>query len=196
MHIDLPGLHVALPGWVKTFLDSYPPAIPDIKERMRMVIALSMENVQNSTGGPFGAAVFDEAGKMIAPGINMVTAKNNCVLHAEIVAIMLAQKKSGFYDLSMGGTRQLELFTTTEPCAMCLGAVCWSGITRLVCGAKSKDAREIGFDEGPRPVQWGSELRARKIDVIKGVCRNEAAGVLRRYREAGGVIYNARLNVR
>ncbi len=186
----LPEIHFALPGWVSPFLAAYPEMFPSVEERMKMVVALSLENVRHGLGGPFGAAVFDEEGRIVAPGINLVAQENNAMLHAEMVALMLAQKKLGCYDLSGGGVRRLALYTSTDPCAMCLGALCWSGISRLVCGAKSEDAEAIGFDEGPRHPDWVAQLRARGIDVVLEVCREEAAAVHRRYVAGGGIIYN------
>ena len=184
-----PDLHIALPGWVQSFLSGYPKTLMETEERMKLTIALSLENVRNGLMGPFGAAIFDEQGRLVAPGINMVIAYNNSVLHAETVAIMLAQKRLGNYDLSDGGRRRLSLFASTEPCAMCFGAVCWSGIKVLVCGAKSEDAENIGFDEGPRMPGWVSELNDRGIEVVLEVCREEAAAVHRVYLESGGVVY-------
>mgnify|MGYP001056315845 CR=1 FL=1 len=191
MPVKLPELHISLPGWIAPFIAQYPEILPDMEARMKMVIALSMENVRNGLGGPFGAAVFDEDGRLVAPGVNMVTRVNNSVLHAEIVALMLAQKKMGNYDLSDGSNRRLTLYSSTEPCAMCFGAICWSGISRLVCGASSEDAEAIGFDEGPRYPDRAAELTARGIEVVLEVCRAEAAAVHRRYAAAGGIIYNA-----
>ncbi len=190
MPVNLPEVHVALPGWIDPFLAGYPETMPDMEDRMKMVVALSRENVQNGLGGPFGAAVFDESGRVVAPGVNLVERETNAVLHAEIVALMLAQKKTGNYDLSGGGVRRMTLFSSTEPCAMCFGAICWSGISRLVCGAKSADAEAIGFDEGPRHPDWIAELGARGIDVVLEICRDEAAAVHRLYAASGGIIYN------
>ena len=75
---------------------------------------------------------------------------------------------------------------------MCLGAVSWSGARRLVCGARDEDVRAIGFDEGPKPPDWIRELERRGISVVRDELRDEAAAVLRRYAEEGGIIYNAR----
>lgn len=190
MPVNLPEVHITLPGWIGPFLAGYPEAIPAMEDRMKMVVALSRENVQNGLGGPFGAAVFDEEGRLVAPGINLVERENNAVLHAEIVALILAQKKIGNYDLSDGATRRMTLYSSTEPCAMCVGAICWSGIIRLVCGAKSADAEAVGFDEGPRHPDWVAELGARRIDVVLEICRDEAAAVHRLYAASGGIIYN------
>lgn len=196
MPFILPYLHIEMPGWVGPFLERYPDPVDTPGKRMEVAIGLSLENVKRTNvsgqpGGPFGAVVFDEAGCLVAPGVNRVMAENNSVLHAEIVALMLAQKKLGTFDLSFGGTRSLSLYTSTEPCAMCFGAVCWSGIGHLVCGAASRDAEAVGFDEGPRHPDWIRELEARGIRVATGLCRKEAAAVLRTYVAEGGIIYNA-----
>ncbi len=74
---------------------------------------------------------------------------------------------------------------------MCLGAISWSGLRRVVCGAHDEDARTIGFDEGPKPLDWVEELNHRGISVIRDVSREEATEVLRYYAESGGEIYNA-----
>jgi tRNA(Arg) A34 adenosine deaminase TadA len=182
---------VGLPPWVEQFMKSAPTLFRDVEERMRFVIALARENVQQGTGGPFAAAIFDEKGGLVAPGINLVTSSNCSVLHAEIVALMLAQKALARYDLSDGGRQRFELVATTEPCAMCFGAVPWSGVQQLVCGARDEDARAIGFDEGPKLTDWVSALKSRGIAVQRDVLREEAARVLREYVAAGGVVYNA-----
>jgi tRNA(Arg) A34 adenosine deaminase TadA len=112
------------------------------------------------------------------------------VLHAEIVTIMAAQKKAGTYDLSSADLPPYELVTSTEPCAMCLGAVTWSGIRRLVCGARGEDAEEVGFDEGEKPAAWPEALERRGIAVLRDVCRERASAVLKDYGTTGGIIYN------
>jgi tRNA(Arg) A34 adenosine deaminase TadA len=73
---------------------------------------------------------------------------------------------------------------------MCLGAVPWSGVVRLVCGARDEDARAIGFDEGDKPTDWPDLLRRRGIEVLRDVRRTQAAAVLRAYVEQGGELYN------
>lgn len=191
MSMQLPEIHLSLPGWVEDFMAEWPEVIPGIEDRMRFVIALAEENVSRDLGGPFAAAVFDQAGRLIAPGVNRVVAANCSIFHAEIVAIALAQKWLGRYDLSDGGRLNYELFATAEPCAMCFGAVPWSGVRRLVCGARGEDARRIGFDEGAKPDGWISALNERGVAVIRDVGREEAVAVLRHYMEAGGPIYNA-----
>ncbi len=187
--MDLPELTIRLPGWLEAMLADVDPVFPTVEERMRFVIGLARENVAQKTGGPFGAAVFDERGALVAPGVNVVVASNCSVLHAEVVAIALAQKALDRYDIG-GGAGRYELVASTEPCAMCLGAVPWSGVSRVVCGARDEDARRVGFDEGPKPSDWRGELVARGIEVVRDVLRDEAAAVLDDYARQGGPIYN------
>jgi tRNA(Arg) A34 adenosine deaminase TadA len=118
-----------------------------------------------------------------------VSARNSTA-HAEMVALQLAEQRVGSFDLSEAG--EVELVSSVEPCVMCLGAVVWSGVAALVCGARDADARAIGFDEGPKPSDWMGALRARGIDVELGVLHRQAAAVLTDYAAAGGAIYNAR----
>ena len=73
---------------------------------------------------------------------------------------------------------------------MCLGAMPWAGVTRLVCGARDEDARSIGFDEGDKPAGWADRLTERGIEVVLDVRRDEVVGVLQAYAQAGGPIYN------
>ena len=185
-----PSLTIQLPDWIGRFLSQDKIICPQIEERMRLVIELSRQNIEQQTGGPFAAAVFDQKGKLIAPGVNMVISTNCSILHAEMVAITLAQKVLGRYDLSNGGRKTYDLVSTTEPCAMCLGAVPWSGVSRLICAARDEDAREIGFDEGSKPADWAGELEKRGITVIRDILRPEAVKVLKNYQSSGGTIYN------
>jgi tRNA(Arg) A34 adenosine deaminase TadA len=182
-----------LPSWLEESLPPQDAVLADSEGRMRLVIELARQNVDRGAGGPFAAAVFDrETGRVVAAGVNLVTSLNCSVAHAEIIAIMLAQQRTGTYDLGSEGIRPLELVTSAEPCAMCLGAIPWSGVRRLVCGASEEDVSGIGFDEGAKPASWQRELEARGIEVVRNVCRTEAAAVLRRYADQGGIIYNAR----
>ena len=107
-----------------------------------------------------------------------------------MVAIALAQKTLGRYDIGDGGRSRYALVASAEPCAMCFGAIPWSGLTRLTCGARDEDARRIGFDEGPKPSEWQEALRKRGIAVTRDVLREEAVAVLDLYVHLGGPIYN------
>ena len=106
-----------------------------------------------------------------------------------MVAISLAQHRLGDWNLARLGN--FCLVTTCEPCAMCFGAVPWSGVRSLVCGARKSDAQAAGFDEGDKPRDWVESLRARGIDVELDVLRDESASIFKQYRDTGGVVYNA-----
>ncbi|NLV24932.1 MAG: nucleoside deaminase [Deltaproteobacteria bacterium] len=185
-----PPLIIRLPVWVGNLLKNYPSPIANPDERMHLVVELARQNVDKGMNGPFGAAVFDETGNLIAPGINMVVGSGCSLLHAEMVALALAQKSVGRFDLSDGGRWHYQLFSSTEPCAMCLGALPWSGIGKLFCAARGEDAEAIGFDEGAKPPDWVTTLQRRGIAVERDLLRQEAVAVLRDYAARGGRIYN------
>lgn len=180
---------IGLPGWVGEFVD-WDRAYPADDDRMRLVVALSAENVRRRTGGPFAAAVFDADGRVTAVGVNVVESLGSSAAHAEILAIMLAQSRLGSYTLRAPALPAQELFSSCAPCAMCLGAVLWSGVRRLVWGALREDAQAIGFDEGPVFPESIEYLRRRGIDVTAGLLRGEARTVLEAYAREGGRIYN------
>jgi tRNA(Arg) A34 adenosine deaminase TadA len=179
-----------LPGWVDEMLPDPTRSYPALDDRMRVVIDLARQNVQRGTGGPFAAAVFDaHRHTLVAPGVNMVVPLGCSVAHAEMIAIILAERLVGTHDLGGSGLPTFELVTSTEPCAMCLGALPWSGIRRLACGARDEDARAVGFDEGDKPAGWVRLLERRGIGVTRDIRRSEAAAVLRHYVENGGPLY-------
>ena len=192
---------VSLPSWATEenyFSRSY---VTD-DEMMALAVELSARNVAEKTGGPFGCAIYKrniETGcaELVSVGMNRVVPLHNSTLHGETVAIQMAQRKLRNFALSPeedeGGERrfQYELFTSCEPCAMCLGATLWSGVTRLVCGATKADASAIGFDEGPVFEESYTPLEEAGIEVKRQVLRKEAAAVLENYGKIG-VIYNAR----
>lgn len=186
-----PRFNLILPDWLEELRSGFNRPLPTVEERMNFVIELSRLNFRNQTGGPFAAAVFrTQDGSLVAAGVNLVFWGGCSVLHAEIVALILAQQKSGAYDLSSAELPPCELVSSAEPCAMCMGAVPWSGVRGLVCGATGGDVEGIGFDEGKKPPQWAKALERRGVSVRQGVCREQAAAVLREYRESGGIIYN------
>lgn len=179
-----------LPPWLGAPVQHGDLALASAESKMRFAIELARRNVEHRTGGPFGAAVFEAAsGRVVGVGVNLVEASNCSMAHAEMIALALAQQAVGRYDLSAAGV--YELATSTEPCAMCLGAIPWSGLSRVLCGAHGEDAAAIGFDEGAKPADWVGELRKRGIEVVRDVCRAEAQAVLQQYVKAGGRIYNA-----
>jgi tRNA(Arg) A34 adenosine deaminase TadA len=178
-----------LPGWVAGELD-WTRRYGTAEDRMRLPIRLARRNVELGTGGPFGAAIFESSsGALVAAGVNAVERMGNCVLHAEIMAIMLAQRRHRSHSLASPGLPDHELFTTCEPCAMCIGAALWSGVKRLICAATRDDAMAIGFDEGPVFPESYRYLERRGVNVVRRVLRAEAAAVLREYADRGGLIY-------
>lgn len=183
---------VTLPEWAATMASEMSTeAVRDDDARMAFVLELARRNVREASGGPFAAAVFERRrGRLIAIGVNRVVPERCSVAHAEMLAIMASQQRAATHDLSTveGGC---ELVTSTEPCAMCLGAIPWSGVSRIVCGARDADARAIGFDEGAKPDDWVGALRTRGIEVIRDVRREEAVAVLQAYADDGGELYNA-----
>lgn len=183
-------VRVAYPDWVDALVDWDTPYASD-EERMRLAIAVSRENVERDTGGPFGAAVFEsESGRLVSVGMNSVVRLNNCTLHGEMVAFMMAQQRLGSFTLSAAGMPQHELFTSCEPCAMCLGATLWSGVKRVVYGATRDDATKLNFEEGPVFPASYKYLEDRGVSIVRSVLREEAAAVIERYREKSGKIYN------
>lgn len=185
-----PDIELHLPEWVTDFCESWRGSFAEVDGRVAFVIALARENVECGGGGPFGAAVFDcERGVLVAPGVNLVVPESCSVAHAEMVALMVAQQVMGTHNLGADNLPELELVSSTEPCAMCMGAVPWSGVPRLVCAARGEDALAIGFDEGAKPADWTAEFARRGIAVVQDVRRAEAADVLRDYAARGGEIY-------
>ncbi len=176
-----------LPDWVGPFLTRRRALHPSVEERMRLAIDLAGQNIREQTGGPFGAAVFGPAGDLVSVGINLVLSSGLSIWHAEMVALAMAQTELGTHDLSSIGA--FELVSSCEPCAMCLGAIPWTGIRSLVCGARDADARAVGFDEGAKPAGWQAELESRGLRVQTGILAPESLQVLEDYARRGGVIY-------
>ncbi|MDR3704314.1 MAG: nucleoside deaminase [Paludibacteraceae bacterium] len=127
---------------------------------MRKAIALSIRNIDNG-GGPFGALVVKD-GEIIAVGTNRVTKQHDPTAHAEVVAIRKAARKLGTFDLS-----GCEIYTSCEPCPMCLGAIYWARLDCLYYGNTKEDAKQIGFDDSfiYDEIKMASELR--KIKTVQ-----------------------------
>ncbi len=179
---------LSLPDWVTAFLAGQPEVFADLNSRMTLAVTLSSLNIEHRTGGPFGAAIFDNpSGRLISAGVNIVVPGKCSLAHAEMVAIALAQQNLDTHDLGSRGTYQLV--TSCQPCAMCLGAIPWSGVKSLVCGARGEDAETIGFDEGAKPDNWIDHLHRRGIETTCDILRQQAAEVLNRYGAKGGDRY-------
>lgn len=186
----LPVVRVDYPEWVQDILKP-DQAFPDDESRMRLAILVARENVMRGTGGPFGAAIFArETGRLVAVGMNSVVRLGNSTLHGEMMAFMMAQRVLGSYSLSAPGMPAHELFTSCEPCAMCLGATLWSGVRRVVYGAGREDAARLNFDEGPVFPESYHYLEERGIEIVRDVLHDEARDVLELYRSRNGMIYN------
>ncbi len=186
-----PEVALRLPGWLREAAGGE-IARPTLEGRMSLVLEWARGNVERETGGPFAAGVFEgETGRLVAPGVNLVVPERCSAAHAEVVALSVAQQRLGSHDLSAAGTGAMELVASAEPCAMCLGAVHWSGVRRLACAARAEDVGAVGFDEGPLPEDWPAALARRGVEVVRDVARAEARRVLSLYRERGGPVYNA-----
>ena len=108
---------------------------------MARAIQLSIENVHSGRGGPFGAVVVND-GSIIAQGTNQVTSTHDPTAHAEILAIRAACAKLGVFEL-----HGCEIYTSCEPCPMCLGAIYWARLSRIFFANAAADASRIGFDD-------------------------------------------------
>ena len=181
---------VTWPDWVHDAI-AFGTRYETVEDRMRLAIELARQNVVRGTGGPFGAAIFERStGALLSVGVNSVVRLNNSTLHAEMVAIMMAQHDLGSYTLA-GRSSSYELVTSCDPCAMCLGAVLWSGLRRMVTGADRDDATALNFEEGPVFPQSYTYLEERGVTITRSLLRKEAAAVLELYRRQGGQIFNA-----
>jgi len=183
-------IEIALPEWVRDVVADHPGPFTNDAAAMALAVDLARGNLDAGDGGPFGAVLVDhERGTLVAIGVNLVLRTQLSSMHAEIVALSLAHKALATWDLS---GHSLTLVSSAEPCAMCLGAIPWSGVERLVCAARDADARAAGFDEGDKPQAWPERLRRRGIEVVRDCRRHEAAKVLADYAAAAGTIYNPR----
>ena len=184
---------LALPAWLDEFVGGWKEPLDSVEQRMRLAVALASENVKHRTGGPFGAIVVeDRSSRLLGVGVNLVTTLELSLAHAEMVAVSLAQSAAGNWNL--GAKNDVQLVTSCEPCAMCFGAVPWSGVKSIVWGAAREDAEAAGFDEGDKPPDWAESLRRRGIHTHGGVLKAEAAAVLKRYARKNGAIYHPEKN--
>ena len=133
---------------------------------MKRAIELSIQNIKNN-GGPFGCIIVKE-NKIIAEGVNRVTLNNDPTAHAEIIAIRNACKKLNTFNLA-----ECELYTSCEPCPMCLSAIYWSHIDKIYYGNSRLDASKIGFDDDFIYNELNKELSSRKI-IMTQINQNEA----------------------
>ena len=153
---------------------------------MNKYMELAKENakkgIKNNEGGPFGAVITDKKGNIIANGNNKVLKNNDPTAHAEITAIREACKKLNTYDLS-----EYILYTSCEPCPMCLSAIIWSNIKKVYYGCTKKDAGEIGF----RDNMIYEYLKGNNKDLInlEEMDRDECIKTFEEYKNQNGIIY-------
>jgi len=177
------------PAWVNDG-DWWAQAFPTDEAKAGLAIELSRRNVERDSGGPFGAAVFDDrTGGVLSVGVNLVVPSRSSVMHAEVVALLMAQQRLGRYRLNLEGPATYTLASSCDPCAMCLGAINIAGVSRLIAAADAEDARALGFDEGPVFAESWAYLERAGVTVMRGVSRAAARAVLERYRKGGGEIY-------
>lgn len=179
-------MNIVLPQWLHD--EPLLPLVDDVTAMM-WTIDLVHKNIKHGTGGPFASCIVDQSdGSVLGVGVNLVTSLNCSILHAEIVAITHASDNLGTWLL--GGTRGLTLYASAEPCAMCMGAIPWTGINRVVIGARDEDIRAVGFDEGIKATSWLAGYAQRGITVLQDVCRPAAIAALQAYVNSGGEVYN------
>jgi guanine deaminase len=142
---------------------------------MRRAIALALENVRSGRGGPFGAIVVKD-GRIIATGANRVTSTNDPTAHAEIVAIREACRKLGDFQLT-----GCDLYTTCEPCPMCLGAIYWARPGRVFYAGVAADAADAGFDDAFIYEEMQKQRAARRIPMTE-LLRDEALKVFAEWK--------------
>ena len=185
---------LGLPDWAIAELQELPEHLPTLQSRMATVIRFARLNFQRQTGGPFAAGVFErDSGRLLVIGVNRVMPLNCSSAHAEIMALSLAQQQLGVYDLGGPGLPAHQLVVNWSPCAMCFGAVLWSGIRSLVIAGAGQELEQItGFDEGPMPEKWRDELERRGIALTENILHEEALTDFRAFAASEAVVYNAR----
>lgn len=188
------SFEITLPDWTLELLSNTPAALPDVTERMQLVVRAARLNFERDTGGPFAAAVFEEAsGKLVSLGVNRVVPGHCSSAHAEIVALSLAQRARGTFDLGASGLPAHQLVVNWRPCAMCFGALPWSGVRSLVIAGSGPELETLtGFDEGPIHPEWKAELERRGIQVLENVLRAETWAMFEDFAASGRLVYNGR----
>lgn len=153
---------------------------------MNKFMKIAKENadkgIRKNEGGPFGAVIIDKDGNIVAKGNNQVLLKKDPTAHAEIVAIRRACEKLNTYDLS-----DYILYTSCEPCPMCLAAIIWSNIKEVYYGCTKEDAAEIGFrDEAIYDYLKGKDKSLIKLNQMN---REECIKTFEEYKKKDGIIY-------
>lgn len=143
---------------------------------MARAIQLSIDNVRQGNGGPFGAVIVRD-GNIVAEGVNSVTATNDATAHAEIVAIRKACSLLRSFSL-----RNCQIYASCEPCPMCLGAIYWAHVSRIYFANAAADASKIGFDDSFIYREFAQPVSERKIPMMQ-MMREEALAAFRAWQE-------------
>ena len=143
---------------------------------MARAIQLSLDNIASGQGGPFGAVIVKN-GSVVAEGTNRVTSSNDPTAHAEVVAIRTACAKLGSFNL-----QDCDIYTSCEPCPMCLGAIYWAHLGRIYFGNAAADASAIGFDDSFIYHQFAQAIPERSIPMIP-MMREQALAAFRAWKE-------------
>ena len=137
---------------------------------MARAIQLSIEGACSGRGGPFGAVIVRN-GKVVAEGVNQVTSTHDPTAHAEVLAIRQACEKLGVFEL-----KDCELYTSCEPCPMCLGAIYWARLSRIYFANTHEDAAKIGFDDSFLYSELKQPHSRRRIPTIQMMRKEALAG--------------------
>ena len=146
---------------------------------MERVIQLALENVRSGCGGPFGAVIVRN-GQIIAEAANQVTSRNDPTAHAEVLAIRQACANVANFEL-----RDCELYSSCEPCPMCLGAIYWARLGRLYYASTADDAAKIGFDDSFIYHELQIPHEQRRIPTVQ-LMREEALAAFRAWADKPG----------
>ena len=150
----------------------------DKKLHMKQAIELAFSNVEGNKGGPFGAVIVKD-GVIIGKGSNLVTVTNDPTAHAEIVAIREATKNSGSFVLE-----GCEIYTSCEPCPMCLGAIYWARLDKLYYAATKDDASKADFDDSFIYKEIALPKDQRSIPSLQ-IMRDDAVKVFEAWNKSG-----------
>jgi tRNA(Arg) A34 adenosine deaminase TadA len=143
---------------------------------MARAIQLSIDNVRSGRGGPFGAVVVKDS-NIVAEGANRVTSTNDPTAHAEVLAIRKACKNLGVFELE-----GCDIYSSCEPCPMCLGAIYWARLSRVYFANSAADASKIGFDDSLIYREIAQPHTQRKISMIQ-MMREQALAAFREWQD-------------
>ena len=155
-----------------------------MNEILRLAMEQARKTMNENIGGPFGAAIIDESGNILAVASNSVLRDNDPTAHAEVNAIRAACQKIGSYDLS-----GCVLYTTAYPCPMCLSAIIWANIKKVYFGCRPADAEAIGFRDDFIYRFIEEKCRDKKVMDIAELNRDECLKLFAEYQQKNKTIY-------